>query len=172
MSRGLMLQRMLLSSSALLWVLLACCSASMPLLHSAVYTTPHLDEGSDLGMLALGHDRPQAALLIQRVADLDGLGALLQARVELVRNALLHQQPRGGAADLTVRPEAAELRAATCASEAVPRQPFMIPQALMIVGAKRTLFQCWVASPYQGCKAACAPWPTPRRRLHWRRRTR
>ena len=70
----------------------------------------HLDESCDLVQLALCDDRAEAALLLERVANLDGLCTLLQARVELLGDALVHQQPGGCAADLPVGPEAAELR--------------------------------------------------------------
>jgi hypothetical protein len=77
--------------------------------HSTLPIT-HLNESCDLVQLALCDDRAEAAVLLEGVANLDGLCTLLQARVELVGDALVHQQPGGCAADLPVGPEAAELR--------------------------------------------------------------
>lgn len=68
-----------------------------------------LDEGHDLVKLVLAHYRSHAAVLPQGVALLDGLSTLLQLLVEGICNALLHQQARRRAADLTVRPEHTEL---------------------------------------------------------------
>ena len=51
----------------------------------------HLDEVYDLGQLVLSNHRPQAAVLIQWVAGLNGLCTLLQAGVELIGDALVHQ---------------------------------------------------------------------------------
>ena len=74
----------------------------------------HLDEAHDLVMLVLAHNWTHAAVLCQWVTLLDGLSPLLQLLKEGRSDALLHQKPRGGTADLAIGPEDTKLH--TCKS--------------------------------------------------------